>query len=315
LCNWEQIALPKSYGGWGIRNIFYFSNSLAANTFWRVLNGSGIWHRVICDKYLQNITVVSWLRSSSFQLSGVSIIWSGMIKFIHLITHGLYWSPGNGKQISLGKDQILGMGKSSFITKKLQASLDLRDMKTLDQIKIHTEDQSPSTNWMSSNDLALSIALEKEWYLYTLALIKLGATLIAEKDNLMWSGGDDSGISTTNFFYMSIMKVKKLAKTETWRRSIWHWKMPLKIKVFIWFTLEGKIITWDSLQKRGWEGLGRCPLCKSDSETISHLFIHYVFARTTWAYMIKDMKVKDRWKGNSLLECMKNWHEEMSTPS
>jgi hypothetical protein len=39
LCNWEQIALPKSFGGWGIRNIFDFSKSLAANTFWRVLNG------------------------------------------------------------------------------------------------------------------------------------------------------------------------------------------------------------------------------------------------------------------------------------
>jgi hypothetical protein len=52
LCNWERISLPKSFGGWGIRNIFDFSKSLAANTLWRILMGDGIWHRVVIDKYL-----------------------------------------------------------------------------------------------------------------------------------------------------------------------------------------------------------------------------------------------------------------------
>ena len=176
------------------------------------------------------------------------------------------------------------MGNSSFITKNLQTALDLQDIKTLDQIKIHTEDQSPSTNWVSSRDLGLTGTLEKEWDLYRLALIKSGAILTEEEDNLMWSSGDESGIPTVKNFYLNIIKTKNLTKAETWRRSIWHWKMPLKIKAFIWLSLEGKILTWDSLQKRGWEGLGRYPLCKSDTKTISHLFIHYnlleLFGRT-----------------------------------
>jgi hypothetical protein len=110
LCRWEQIVLTKSFGGWGIHNIFDFCKSLAANTLWRVLNGNGIWHRVICDKYIHEISVITWLRSSSFQVSRVSRIWSGLVKVIHLITHGLFWILGNGSQIALGKDGILGMG-------------------------------------------------------------------------------------------------------------------------------------------------------------------------------------------------------------
>jgi hypothetical protein len=108
LCNWEQIVLPKIFGGWGIRNIYDFSKSLAANTLWRVLNGEGIWHRVIIDKYLHNLTVINWLRSYSFQLNGASRIWSGLLKVIHLITHGLCWNPGTGQLIALGKDRIWG---------------------------------------------------------------------------------------------------------------------------------------------------------------------------------------------------------------
>ena len=34
LCNWMLIAKPKSYGGWGLRNILLFSRSLATNTMW-----------------------------------------------------------------------------------------------------------------------------------------------------------------------------------------------------------------------------------------------------------------------------------------
>ena len=109
----------KIYGGWGIRNIFDFSKSLAANTLWRVLNGEGIWHRVIFDKYLHNMSVITWLKSSSFQHNGASRIWSGLLKVIHLITHGLCWNPVTGQQIALGNDQILGMGNISFLSNNL----------------------------------------------------------------------------------------------------------------------------------------------------------------------------------------------------
>jgi hypothetical protein len=75
LCKWDHISLPKLYGGWGLRNIFDFKHALAANTLWRVLTSSGIWHRVIKDKYLPHTTIKNWFRSQSFQHKATSRIW------------------------------------------------------------------------------------------------------------------------------------------------------------------------------------------------------------------------------------------------
>jgi hypothetical protein len=102
---------------------------------------------------------------------------------------------------------------------------------------------------------------------------------------------------------------------ETWRRSIWKWKVQLKIKLFISLALEGKILTWDSLQKRGWEGPGRCPLCKMESETIFHLFKSYPFAKTVWNIIIKDLNIKCHWTQSTLFDCIKNWYEDKSSPT
>jgi hypothetical protein len=75
LCNWERLFLPFSFGGWGVRNIFYFSKSLAANTCWRVLMGEGLWHKVILDKYLYQKSATNWFISKSFKNNGLSRIW------------------------------------------------------------------------------------------------------------------------------------------------------------------------------------------------------------------------------------------------
>ena len=49
-------------------------------------------------------------------------------------------------------------------------------------------------------------------------------------------------------------------------------KVPLKIKVFMWFVHKGVILTKDNLAKHSWEESKRCFLCDQD-ETIEHLFI------------------------------------------
>jgi hypothetical protein len=75
LCRWENIAKPKLFGGWGLRNIFLFNRSLAANSLWRVLMKDGIWHRVIKDKYLPYCSVSTWLRSTTQRMTYASQTW------------------------------------------------------------------------------------------------------------------------------------------------------------------------------------------------------------------------------------------------
>jgi hypothetical protein len=34
LCSWEFLAKPKHLGGWGIKNLFLFNNSLVEKSLW-----------------------------------------------------------------------------------------------------------------------------------------------------------------------------------------------------------------------------------------------------------------------------------------
>ena len=57
LANWEIISNPREMGGWGFKNIIWFSYALSFNSLWRGLFGNGIWSEVIKDKYPKKILV------------------------------------------------------------------------------------------------------------------------------------------------------------------------------------------------------------------------------------------------------------------
>jgi hypothetical protein len=102
---------------------------------------------------------------------------------------------------------------------------------------------------------------EMEWDIFWLALADSCAILQETKDRLMWIGGDLSGVPSVVFFYRSICTTKNLVKAEKWRMLLWKWNIQLKIKLFLWLAMEWKILTWDLLQRRGWVGPRKCPLC------------------------------------------------------
>jgi hypothetical protein len=64
-------------------------------------------------------------------------------------------------------------------------------------------------------------------------------------------------------------------------KYLWKLKLPLKIKIFMWF-LRGKVLlTKDNLIKRKWKGCSK--YCFYDSvKTVQHLFISCPFARIIW---------------------------------
>jgi len=51
---------------------------------------------------------------------------------------------------------------------------------------------------------------------------------------------------------------------------IWKLKLPLKIKVFLWYLYKGVILTKDNIARRHWQGDNKSCFCSSE-ETIQHL--------------------------------------------
>jgi hypothetical protein len=64
-------------------------------------------------------------------------------------------------------------------------------------------------------------------------------------------------------------------------KALWKLKLPLKIKIFMWFLLKGVILTKDNLLKRHWRGDHRCCFC-DNNETIQHMFFDCHVARFVW---------------------------------
>ena len=49
---WDKIARPKDWGGWGLKNPFDFSQSLAEKSGWKIINSENLWTRVVMRQYI-----------------------------------------------------------------------------------------------------------------------------------------------------------------------------------------------------------------------------------------------------------------------
>jgi hypothetical protein len=136
LCRWEVLSRPKKIGGWGLQNLFLFNTALNTNTLWRVLSQDSIWHRVVFGKYIQNQSLVNWLRKPSHLISSASRIWSSLLHTLPIIQHWLCWRPGAGFQIEIGRDKILGLGESSFLRNETIKHLNHNRVFVLAQVSV-----------------------------------------------------------------------------------------------------------------------------------------------------------------------------------
>ena len=71
---WERISRPKAMGGWGIKNIFLFSEALAAKGGWRLIHADNLWTRVITAKYIAPDSIIDWIRNPTKIHRGGSVI-------------------------------------------------------------------------------------------------------------------------------------------------------------------------------------------------------------------------------------------------
>jgi hypothetical protein len=62
---------------------------------------------------------------------------------------------------------------------------------------------------------------------------------------------------------------------------IWRLKIPLKIKICMWYLQKEVVLTKDNLAKRNWNGGKQCCFCLAN-ETIKHLFFYCYYAKKLW---------------------------------
>jgi ribonuclease HI len=167
-------------------------------------------------------------------------------------------------------------------------------------------------DWLDSAYLSLDGPLALEWSSYTSALKGAGITLTDQPDLLLWAGGDATGSLTVKNIYFAYLLQMKLQTDHSWTSHIWNWQIPLKLKLFIWLAGKEKILSWEALRHRGWEGPGICPLCKQESEDVHHLLVHCIFTKEVWHLLTNFFPQPVDWRGPTLSACFRDCIKQKS---
>ena len=113
-----------------------------------------------------------------------------------------------------------------------------------------------------------------DWF--RLVALVLPIKLNENEDVFLWRLSKN-GLFSTQSLYKDIMgRARNPGKC-----SFWKAKLPLKIKIFLWYLKRKVVLTKDNKLKRGWKGETKCSFCDM-AETIQHLFLECHVAKVVW---------------------------------
>jgi hypothetical protein len=155
----------------GDKKNLFFSRALASKSLWRGLMQPRIWKWFLKDKYYPHLSVFSWLRTSDPLSRFGSQSWKNLLNPLPLLVHLLAWKPGAGVSIMIGKDEIMGMGKGSFLSLDLISHLNEHHVYYLFKARRASVVGISCTTWLNSIELGLVGSLASEWERYRILLI------------------------------------------------------------------------------------------------------------------------------------------------
>lgn len=300
------MARPKEWGGWGIKNLSDFSLSLAAKSGWRIIKMENLWTRVVKRKYIDPVPLEDWITNPSKKEKNVSVVWKATVEDFKVIEQGLAWQIGNGGNLKIGKDPWVGCNEKYALSPGLIRHLESKGILFLSQV----EKVGLSTIWGQAWKTGEELELRPLWWNdYIQELARSNVRLKDRQDQLVWAHAD-SGSYSPKYGYKFIMSRKGWGALEWWAKNLWKLKSPAKARLFFWCILKRKTPTWDILQSRYMQGPGRCSLCKSETETINHLFLVCPAIKNVWVEVGKLMNKKIEWVGENLPEVWDKWWKQ-----
>lgn len=123
--------------------------------------------------------------------------------------------------------------------------------------------------------------LINEWTALLDFLHGLAPTHMKKKDTKGW--GLKEGRYAVSKGYSKLSEKPHVPPDPAPWQGIWHIPSWPKIDFFAWTLCHGRILTYDTLQRKGFHGPSRCPLCTENAETALHLMLECNFSIQIWA--------------------------------
>jgi hypothetical protein len=152
----------------------------------------------------------------------------------------LVWKPGNGRDIRIGVDPLVGSHTYFKLSRNLILVLKAQGIEFLAQAGNLDLENTRHSRWKKAEDLGLEGEQIEEWNNYVKGLVGSGFELNNEKYLLLWSWDTKGGQVTTKQAYEVQLVENVVAEPFFWYSDLWRWQLPLKIKLFMWLLLEQK---------------------------------------------------------------------------
>jgi hypothetical protein len=261
LTKWNIICRPKDQGGLGIEVLDIKNKCLLSKWLFKLLNEDGVWQELLHNKYLSQKTL------SEVQARPTdSPFWKGLLQIKDDFFARGHFVLGDGLSIRFWEDIWLG---GSSLAQQYPSLYHIAQYKnvTVAHVLSHAPLNISFRRTLTGNKWVSWIRLCRR-----LMTVNLGT----DQDRFVWNL-TTSGIYTVKSLYSDFMN----DHTPFLRKYLWKIKIPLKIKIFMWFLSNKVILTKDNLAKRKWKGCTKCCFC-GEQETVEHLFLSCPFAKIIW---------------------------------
>jgi hypothetical protein len=220
-----------------------------------------MWQELLHKKYLSSKTL-SQVSANPTD----SPFWKGLMKVKDEFFKRGSFQIGNGQSTRFWEDIWLGQRSLASEYPSLYNIVNHRNVTV--------------ENVLSASPLNISFRRtlnDYKWERWTHLLNRLIMVQLSDsEDTFKWSL-TSSGIYTVKSMYIDLLNDNSVFLN----KYIWKMKVPLKIRIFMWFLQKKVILTKDNLAKRNWQGDVRCCFCDHE-ENIQHLFLTCPFTRMIW---------------------------------
>jgi hypothetical protein len=229
LARWSILCAPKDQGGMGILNIELQNKCLLSKWLFKLINEDGVWQNLLRNKYLRNKTI-SQLEHKPED----SQFWTGLMSVKHDFLRLGSFDLRDGTQIRFWVDTWLGQDNLKQQYPSLYCIANRKNV-TVEQVFSTRPLNLSFRRALVGDNLIAWIDL-----IFKLSLVRFSDN----RDLFRWSLHQHGRFSVQSMYRALISEHVIPANTH-----IWKLKLPLKIKVFLWFLFNGKILTKDNLAK------------------------------------------------------------------
>jgi hypothetical protein len=261
LTKWNIVCRPKDQGGLGIEVLDIKNKCLLSKWLFKLLSEEGMWQELLSNKYLGSKTL-SQVQAKPTD----SPFWKGIMRVKDDFFQRGSFVVRDGMKTRFWEDTWLGDAPLASQYPNLYTIARSKNVLVADVLS-----HAPL------NIRFNRMLIGDRWDSWVSLLRRLMVVNLSdEPDSFKWR------LTTTGIFSVKSMYADYMnGHTAFLKKYLWKIKVPLKIRIFMWFLYKKVILTKDNLARRNWKGCTKCVFCGL-KETIDHLFISCPFSRLVW---------------------------------